>query len=521
MSVSSNHLGFIGCVLFLFVISDCATSTSVHEGEVSIEPDEGIRRSWRRDFDKLDVLFVIDVSRSMEDEQENLRVELQRLVEHIITSRTHENDLAVPIEDVHIGFVTTDLGAGGHPVMTCDDSPQGDDGILRRPPAGGCMSDWLPATDCPSGDCPWIWHLNALSDDGCSQASFTTYDDVACLGNVGTEGCGFSQPLEAMARALTVHTQPGGANEGFQRPDAFLKIIFITDSDDCSAADGDLFDPARDDLGPLNERCFRNPEMLRPVEDYVELIRSLRQNHTRGVAVSVIGGFPEDSSWQSSEDPIEALRRIIWYPFDVGDPVLACQTEIGSAHIPPRLVEFIFRFGSNSSFASICRDDWAPVLRGLHSSILPGRSYCPPCPMATGDVAESCHFVETLPDDRPCPHLVEESEGRPCGPGWHRDLGLDDEGRRRCEILSADRDGDGQLDSAPGADSEMCNFQGFMNPSECIPGWFLEPPIVDERCVYGTVFFSPAAEAIMSPRSILRLECQDAPCREWLDLRSD
>jgi hypothetical protein len=51
---------------------------------------------------------------------------------------------------------------------------------------------------------------------------------------------------------------------------------------------------------------------------------------------------------------------------------------------------------------------------------------------------ESCRVVETLADDSPCP-----APASPAGSttdrtaGWHRDLGLDAAGRRRCEILPA------------------------------------------------------------------------------------
>jgi hypothetical protein len=66
------------------------------------------------------------------------------------------------------------------------------------------------------------------------------------MASVGSGGCGFEHPLEAVYRAL--HDCPSDANctipanLGFLRPDALLAVVWVTDEDDCSAPpDTDLF----------------------------------------------------------------------------------------------------------------------------------------------------------------------------------------------------------------------------------------------------------------------------------------
>jgi hypothetical protein len=455
------------------------------------------------------VLFVIDNSPSMvgDDRQvERLAAELGKLIERIVVAAPGFEDMdSVPIEDVHFGVVTTDVGSGSFSVPTCESSEYGDDGVLQG--LTTCAEGAFPSTDCPSGRCPWVWHLNKLSADGCHQANFSTMELVACVLTGLRPGCGFIQPLDAMLRALTQQTQPGKANEGFLRPDARLMIFFVGDSDDCSAIDPALYDPERGDLGELNSRCESHPELLVPVEHYAQALRALvDEGRTIHVDVSVIGGLPDGESWRHGGDRLEALAGLMEPdPMSPGRSLPLCDGLGFQGRAPLRLLQLSMLMGSwGRQWFSICREGWAEVVDVLFSAILPGVGWCPTCPMKSGDVEGGCHMVETLPDDRPCPHLVEASKGRPCGPGWHLDLGLDDQGRRRCEILSADRDGDGEPDSMPEVDRERCM-------GECqLPGWVVESIEPERNCVFFHSFF----EAMMSPRSLLRLECLGAPCEE-------
>ena len=121
--------------------------------------------------------------------------------------------------------------------------------------------------------------------------------DVSCVAlNLGTDGCGFEQQLEATLKAITPascdepycvfseatrgHAGPGGENtvgaDLFVRPDSLLALVLVTDEDDCSAADPEVFNlnstvyPERE----ANLRCFRfkdHPNQpVHPISRYVD-----------------------------------------------------------------------------------------------------------------------------------------------------------------------------------------------------------------------------------------------------------
>ncbi len=89
----------------------------------------------------------------------------------------------------------------------------------------------------------------------------------SCIASLGTDGCGFEQSIMSAKKALD---PVSNINAGFlrnddpckaNREDALLAVVFITDEDDCSAANPQLFDPSQgglnDPLGPLSSfRCF-------------------------------------------------------------------------------------------------------------------------------------------------------------------------------------------------------------------------------------------------------------------------
>jgi hypothetical protein len=129
---------------------------------------------------KLDVLFVVDNSNSMSDEQEVLTKALPALVEKA----------SMAGQDVQLAVTTTDAIADG--------------GILLGQPA-------------------------FISADG----------DVAAFVDrlkVGLEGSLNERGLQAAWLALSgYNVMPYGPNAGFSRPDAELAIIIVSDEDDHSA----------------------------------------------------------------------------------------------------------------------------------------------------------------------------------------------------------------------------------------------------------------------------------------------
>src|SRR5690606_18070119 len=118
-------------------------------------------------------------------------------------------------------------------------------------------------------------------------------------------GCGFEQQLESMLKAVTPSSsavsfvmgtqgQADRANAGFLRPDAMLAVVVLTDEEDCSAADAELFNPSSGVYGgSLNLRCFSYPMAVHPVERYVENLLALK-SHPSQVFFGVIAGVPVD-----------------------------------------------------------------------------------------------------------------------------------------------------------------------------------------------------------------------------------
>lgn len=268
----------------------------------------------------IDVLFVIDNSNSMAEEQDNLIANFPRFVQRIEALQPRPRSY-------HVGVVSSDLGAGPYRIGTC--TPPGDEGKLQH------------ATGTP----------------GCANLprflegpSATLADDFACVAALGDRGCGYEQQLEAALVALTA--QP--YNQGFVRANAPLAIIFISDEDDCSAADPGIFDP--DDLtrGDLRTRCVRLTEQLHPVARYVEAFRALKDDPRRLFVAALTG-------------PPGALR------FDPSAPdgvARACTSDaFGGANPGNRFAELVRAFGDQGSLHSLCAGDLAPALDGIAAAI--------------------------------------------------------------------------------------------------------------------------------------------------------
>ena len=194
---------------------------------------------------EVDILFVIDNSNSMEHEQKSNRNAFPRHVDALRSKR-----LGGKIPNVHIGVISTDLGAGNFNLPSCEDVG-GDLGKLQnKAQIAGCT----PPSD------PWISYK-----DGKTNIAGATGDAVSsvkaafqCISEIGLNGCGFEQTLLASKRAVDPVLN---VNPGFLRKHALLAVVYITDEDDCSAANSGLFDPSAqgltDPLGPLTSfRCF-------------------------------------------------------------------------------------------------------------------------------------------------------------------------------------------------------------------------------------------------------------------------
>jgi len=154
---------------------------------------------------EIDFLFVIDDSRSMEDEQ-------ARLIDGLPGFMAGVED-AIAQYDYHMMVVTTGTVFGPQASQQCETAI----GAGRVASADGQPCD-LAGQD--SGQ-----RFSTEADGGLA-------DVFSCVGAVGVQGSGSEQPIWSMAQALTTHSLPGGCNEGFLRDDAILVVTIITDEEE-------------------------------------------------------------------------------------------------------------------------------------------------------------------------------------------------------------------------------------------------------------------------------------------------
>jgi len=228
----------------LSIASLALASACIDRQVAAVDPDQSVEQfhdipiQINRD---VDILFVIDDSGSMEAEQISLAQNFHRFINVLET-------IEGGLPNVHIGVVSTDLGTGAYQICPGN----GKNGILQSAPRAGCT------VSPPAG----AFISDIKGDDGTRVTNYPDGQSLAetfsCIARLGTDGCGFEQPLEAMRRALN---GSNATNAGFLRDGAYLAVIFITDEDDCSTEDTLMFDPNQNSLDdPLgfrsSFRCF-------------------------------------------------------------------------------------------------------------------------------------------------------------------------------------------------------------------------------------------------------------------------
>lgn len=332
----------------------------------------------------VDLLVMIDDSNSMTEEQESIAQALPELVRALATGDVEpdgERDFT-PAEDLHVGVVSSDMGTGGFSVPSCVDSDFGDDGILQHDGStavAGCAPTYPDFLEYRPGD---------------GLSGFRM--DFACIARLGTGGCAFEQPLEAVLKALTPSTSPlrfysgtrghaDAANAGFLRDGSILVTLVVTDEDDCSAADPTVFDPGNPTYSPdLNLRCSQNPEALHPISRFVDGLRALRPSAPEELVFAAVVGVPvalEDATYADILDAPEMQFRI-----DPGTGNLTPSCDVpgrGRAMPPRRIVETareLDLLGSRVALGSICQADYSGTLAEVLSEVrgaIEARATCP------------------------------------------------------------------------------------------------------------------------------------------------
>jgi hypothetical protein len=352
----------------------------------------------------------------MSGEQRALTDQIPKLIESLTTGRRHPGERRSfrPVTDLHGGVVSTDMGIPGVELAPSCHADGGPDGrLLHAPPQQTELS-------CDSEYPQYQSYQAADGDDPDALANA-----VACTASLGTQGCGFEQPLESAFKALWPHENPfrfisiseqgtwgrgdlpeaRGGNLGFLRNDeddpSLIAIVVLTDEEDCSVRATEHLMPnnqlAEDSpyrAQDINLRCYYNKQFLYDIENrYLEGLRALRPGREDLVFFSVIAGVPADlvdSDVLARTDFSDADARDKLYDGILDDPrmqeeldpstnpgtgqgnlrpscVRAVEGEntVATAFPPRRLVSLARAFGEHGMVQSICQDDFGPAVEAI------------------------------------------------------------------------------------------------------------------------------------------------------------
>ena len=169
----------------------------------------------------VDMLFVIDDSLSMMDEQRQLGIWSSQMFD--VLSASGE------LPDLHIAVTSSSVTIPG--VSRCETGGGGSflvgDAVLQK-------DRFIRDVAGPEGRV--------------KNYTGTLTDTFAKMAHVGDGGCGFEQPLKAARLALSGYAT---GSQGFLRDDALLLVVFVTDEDDCSADLALFNDPYADACSEL------------------------------------------------------------------------------------------------------------------------------------------------------------------------------------------------------------------------------------------------------------------------------
>jgi hypothetical protein len=280
----------------------------------------------------VDILFEIDNSNSMTENQANLTRNIGVLLDALVSPTVDPatgRERPAPARSLHVGVISSDLGTPGAVIPSCANSDGGDNGLLNPIRNGLAIRTHQPWTTAPAGRRPARCTMDMnqypsfLTFDAQTTDSATFREDFVCNATLSTGGCGLEQQLEAMYRALIVHdarTRPGNAspNAGFLRDDALLALVLVSDEEDGSVRDCryaepgvacrdaiSVYDNASRDWGPadLNLRFYSyapgsTQDPTWPIDRYIDPrnpnrgFTSLKPGRPDMVIFSAIAGVP-------------------------------------------------------------------------------------------------------------------------------------------------------------------------------------------------------------------------------------
>lgn len=485
------------------------------------------------EVEDIDLLFMVDNSRSMAEEQAAVVQEIPRLVAVLASGDRDDDGIQDfrPLTSVHLGVITSDMGIGGVSLSANAGCTVllGDDGVFLTETRGTNAS-------CAASYPPFL----SFASDTDDPLAFA--DAAGCLATTGSGGCAFEQQLEAVLKALTPaesdvrfeHERGGeiirstrghggsGLNQGFLRDTSLLAVVMITDEDDCSSRDLDLYDitPPTPELAqypvPVDATGFISANLQ--CSTYRDAHYDVIKRHVAGllavrpdvpdllVFAAIAGVSPAALAAHTRTDTVDGSEQtIVDYAGLLGDSsmqeVVAADLSnlvpgctrpdpdapndvmrVNSATPPRRLVrvaEGLERQGAHGVVASICqardtanRDyhaDFTPafdkILLAVENALPPGCIHEQLARRGTGAV--NCVVLETLPAGVSC--ASQAARGRDATP-----VRIDSAGasmRETCrvaQLVPTDDDLSGARD--PSGLGWFYDDYTSQLPSRCSPG---------------------------------------------------
>lgn len=264
----------------------------------------------------IDILFVIDDSNSMCEEQ-------QALIDSFAS--VSERLSAVPA-DFHVAVTTTDM----------EPFSDGPGQFETGPGMGSYECSEVGSLSCPAFTNPVLRVVDYL-DYGVWGLMWPSFDDAwfeadfTCLASVGVGGSGFEKGLDALEAALSPELL-ATTNAGFRRDDSWLAVIFLSDENDCSDGNTLELTSAYD--------CEWLRDDLTPVSYYSEWFETLAQTGDRLQAIAIAVAGPDDGARPEAGETF--------------DP--SCNSEYGDAYSGYRYHEFAESFDDRGLVLDICRE---------------------------------------------------------------------------------------------------------------------------------------------------------------------
>lgn len=333
---------------------------------------------------QLDLLFMVDNSSSMKEEQSSLAKNFPLFMSELDKGG---------VSDLHVAIVSSDFGAGGIDQDGCHG--QGDRGQFQV--KDGCGLD------------PNTAHFLTRDSKGTPNFKGKLEDVFACLANLGTSGCGYEHQLQSVRVALSSYNPD---LKSFLRPDAYLGIVLLTDEDDCSAdPTATLFSQQIDGQDPsfrcntAGHLCGGQPVPAAPfsaplasctpyeraadaadaqqrlinVSDLIAYVKGLKPGRPDRILVAGVIGWTDQAGalYQVGEQPQEGGGQAM------GVTPICDVPGAGKAAPGVRLKSFIDAFGANGSWHSICGADLAVAMQKIGAALakLPSDTCLPAAPL--------------------------------------------------------------------------------------------------------------------------------------------